>query len=105
MASPTSLRSPQRSDASSPRPKFDADLLKTYMKKLLSSTLQTASWPEAKERDSVKAWVREIGERVKERMFEIQPRGLYVVSTPEIRMFSSHFLPRSKYIVLTQVNE
>lgn len=46
------------------------------MKKLLSSTLQTATWPEPKERERVKAWMKEIGERVKERMLEIEPRGL-----------------------------
>ncbi|KII95359.1 hypothetical protein PLICRDRAFT_34206 [Plicaturopsis crispa FD-325 SS-3] len=82
------LRSPPapRSDASSPRPKFDSDLLKGYMKKLLASTLQGNNWPEIKERDRVKAWIKEIGERVKERMVEIQPRGF-------------------KYIVMTQINE
>jgi hypothetical protein len=74
------LRSPEARDASSPRPKFDSDLLKAYIKKLLSSTLQGSRWPESKERDRVKAWIKEIGERVKERMLEIQPRGLYVPS-------------------------
>lgn len=70
-------RSPTpRSEAQSPRPKFDSELLKAYIKKLLSSTLQTSSWPEAKERDRVKAWIKEIGERVKDRMVEIQPKGL-----------------------------
>ncbi|KAF8205124.1 hypothetical protein BJ912DRAFT_1074223 [Pholiota molesta] len=39
-----------------------------------------------KERERVKAWMKEIGERVKERMLEIQPRGF-------------------KYVVLTQINE
>ncbi|KAF8914091.1 hypothetical protein CPB84DRAFT_1840839 [Gymnopilus junonius] len=78
MAHAPGLRSPPppRSSASSPRPKFDADLLKAYMKKLLSSTLQNSSWPESKDRDKVKGWMKEIGERVKERMLEIQPRGL-----------------------------
>jgi len=71
------LRSPpSRSSAASPRPKFDADSLKTYMKKLLASTLQSSTWPEAKEREKVKSWIKEVGERVKERMLEIQPRGL-----------------------------
>jgi len=46
------------------------------MKKLLSSTLQTGVWPDPKERDKVKNWMKDIGERVKERMLEIQPRGL-----------------------------
>ncbi|KDR83552.1 hypothetical protein GALMADRAFT_219373 [Galerina marginata CBS 339.88] len=82
------LRSPPppRSLASSPRPKFDSDLLKAYMKKLLSSTLQSSSWPDSKDRERVKAWMKEVGERVKERMLEIQPRGF-------------------KYVVLTQISE
>ncbi|GJE84635.1 dynein light chain Tctex-type family protein [Phanerochaete sordida] len=88
MISPTGLRSPSnpRSSAPSPRPTFDSDLLRAYMKKLLQSTLQNATWPPARERDRVKGWMKEIGERVKERMLEIQPRGY-------------------KYIVMTQINE
>ncbi|KAF9008891.1 hypothetical protein BDQ17DRAFT_1199554, partial [Cyathus striatus] len=90
MANVSALRSPTvttpRSDAPSPRPKFDTDLLKAYIKMLLSSTFQNNSWPEAKDREKVKAWIREIGERVKERMIEIQPRGY-------------------KYVILTQINE
>ncbi|KAJ3723163.1 hypothetical protein EV361DRAFT_803317 [Lentinula raphanica] len=82
------LRSPPtpRSEVSSPRPKFESELLKAYMKKLLSTTLSSAVWPEPKERDRVKSWMKEIGDRVKDRMLEIQPKGF-------------------KYIVLTQVNE
>ena len=74
------LRSPQtpRSTASSPSPKpsFDTDLLRTYVKKLLQSTLQTSTWPEPRERDRVKSWMKEIGERVKERMI-----GVYFFSS------------------------
>lgn len=70
------LRSPvSRSDASSPRPRFDSDLLRAYMKKLLSSTFQGTSWPGAKEQDRVKDWIKDVGTRVKERMLEIQPQG------------------------------
>lgn len=78
MANTSGLRSPPppRSNAASPRPKFDSELLKAYMKKLLSSTLQNNSWPEQKDRERVKEWIHEIGVRVKERMVEIQPRGL-----------------------------
>ncbi|CCM02843.1 uncharacterized protein FIBRA_04955 [Fibroporia radiculosa] len=85
---PSGLRSPPplRSGAPSPRPTFDTDLLRAYMKKLLQTTLQTAAWPEPRDRERVKAWMKEIGERVKERMIEIQPRGF-------------------KYIVMTQINE
>ncbi|KAF8268314.1 hypothetical protein EI94DRAFT_1728275 [Lactarius quietus] len=82
------IRSPvsPRSGATSPRPKFDSDQLKPYIKKLLSSTLQNVAWAEFKERERGRALVKEIGDRVKERMLEIEPRGF-------------------KYIVLTQVNE
>jgi len=77
MANSSGLRSPvPRADAPSPRPKFDSDLLKAYMKQLLSSTFQGVNWPETKDQDRVKGWVKEIGIRVKERMVDIQPRGL-----------------------------
>ena len=63
------LRSPPPPDApSSPRPRFDTELLKTYVKKLLQTTLQGAVWPGVRDRDRTKAWCKEIGERVKERM-------------------------------------
>ncbi|KAJ7507581.1 hypothetical protein B0H11DRAFT_1967777 [Mycena galericulata] len=88
LSSSTGFRSPPRSDAPSPAPRttFDADLLKVYTKTLLSTTLHSAVWPDPKERDKVKAWIKEIGDRVKARMLEIQPTGF-------------------KYIVLTQINE
>ncbi|KAH9978044.1 hypothetical protein BGW80DRAFT_1285539 [Lactifluus volemus] len=90
MASSTlpGLRSPAspRSGATSPRPKFDSDQLKPYIKKLLSSTLQDVTWADFKEKERKGALMKEIGDRVKERMLEIEPRGF-------------------KYIVLTQFNE
>jgi ferredoxin-like protein FixX len=106
------LRSPPppRSNAASPRPRFDSDLLKAYMKKLLSSTLQSKTWAEAKDRERLKMWTKEIGERVKERMVEIQPRGLYV-TRPLLRLCDSdeclpcHSCRYSKYVVLTQIHE
>jgi hypothetical protein len=77
MTTSSGIRSPvPRADASSPRPKFDSDLLKAYMKQLLASTFQGTNWPEAKDRDRVKGWIKEVGMRVKERMVDIQPRGL-----------------------------
>lgn len=78
MANASGLRSPPtpRSEVSSPRPKFDSELLKAYMKKLLSTTLSSSVWPETKDRDRVKSWMKEIGDRVKVRMLEIQPKGL-----------------------------
>ncbi|KAF7352933.1 hypothetical protein MVEN_01260600 [Mycena venus] len=91
LSSSAGFRSPPRSDAASPvppvpRPTFDSDLLKVYTKTLLSTTLHSAIWPDLKERDKVKAWIKEIGDRVKARMLEIQSTGF-------------------KYIVLTQINE
>lgn len=78
LASSAGFRSPPRSDAASPapRPTFDSDLLKVYTKTLLSTTLHSAIWPDLKERDKVKAWIKEIGDRVKTRMVEIQSTGL-----------------------------
>jgi hypothetical protein len=66
----TAMRSPTtpRSEVSSPRQKFDSEMLKGYMKKLLPATLQSSVWPPSKDRDQVKLWIKEIGERVKERM-------------------------------------
>ncbi|KAJ7179283.1 hypothetical protein C8R46DRAFT_1159923 [Mycena filopes] len=78
LSSSAGFRSPPRSDAASPAP--------LYTKTLLSTTLHSAIWPDLKERDKVKAWIKEIGDRVKTRMVEIQPTGF-------------------KYIVLTQINE
>lgn len=77
-ASSSLMRSPQspRSDFSLSKPKFDNDSLKAYIKKLLSSTLQSQSWADLKDRDKLRAFIKEISERVKERMVEIQPRNL-----------------------------
>ncbi|KAL0949630.1 hypothetical protein HGRIS_009675 [Hohenbuehelia grisea] len=88
MANAAGLMSPltPRSGASSPRPKFDSDPIKLYIKKLLPTILAAASWPEPKDRDKVKAWMSEIGDRVKDKMLQTQAHGY-------------------KYIVLTQINE
>lgn len=56
------------------------------MKKLAATTLQSKTWAEIKDRERLKSLTKEIGERVKERMLEIQPRGF-------------------KYVVLTQIHE
>ena len=70
---PSGLRTPTtpRSGAPSPKPTFDAETLRTYMKVLLQTTLQSATWPSSRERDRVRAWMKEIGERVKERMIGV----------------------------------
>ena len=78
--SPTGLRSPLplRSTAASPKPtcKFDSESLRVYIKKLLLATFQDNTWPDIKDQnDRIKGWNKEIGERVKERMLEIQPHG------------------------------
>jgi hypothetical protein len=52
----------------SPRPSFDSSLIKAYMKELLPRTLKSATWPDAKDRHLVKGWIKEIGDRVKDRM-------------------------------------
>ncbi|KAF9452056.1 hypothetical protein P691DRAFT_772654 [Macrolepiota fuliginosa MF-IS2] len=87
--SPTGLRSPppSRSNAASPRPKFDSELLRAYMKKLLLSKFHESTWPDLKDQNErTRAWNKEIGERVKERMLEIQPHGYkYVVLTQTTR--------------------
>ena len=76
MANSSGVRSPvPRADASSPRPKFDSDLLKAYMKQLLHSTFHGVTWPEMKDRERVKGWIKDVGTRVKERMLDIQPTG------------------------------
>ena len=78
--SPTGLRSPLplHSTAASPKPtcKFDSESLRVYIKKLLLATFQDNTWPDIKDQnDRIKGWNKEIGERVKERMLEIQPHG------------------------------
>ncbi|KAG9032211.1 hypothetical protein FRB95_001690 [Tulasnella sp. JGI-2019a] len=63
------------------RSKFDTDLLKGYIKKLVPTTLTGHVW-DSKNRDQHKAWCKEISERVKDRMIEIQPKGFkYIVTT------------------------
>ncbi|KAG8712158.1 hypothetical protein FRC08_014975 [Ceratobasidium sp. 394] len=81
--SPSAARTAPVSTA--PPKKFDSDQLRAYMKKLLASTLQGTVW-DGKDRDKTKAWCKEIGERVKDRMLEIEPNGF-------------------KFLVTTQINE
>lgn len=88
MSTSLAFRSPiSRSEAASPtptRPVFDTELLRAYMKKLLQTSLQHAIW--TNDRDQVKSWMKDIKERVKDRMVEMQPSGF-------------------KYIVLVQISE
>lgn len=60
------------------------------MKELLQSTLRTATWPEPREREKVKGWIKEIGERVKKRMLGAHC-DLSVVSRdwPNVHIFGS----------------
>ncbi|KIO34027.1 hypothetical protein M407DRAFT_240872 [Tulasnella calospora MUT 4182] len=81
--SPMRVVSPlQPSNAPTPtRPKFDVELLKSYMKKLISTTLEKERW-DSKDKDKQRAWCKEISERVKGRMLEIQPKGFkFIVTT------------------------
>jgi hypothetical protein len=126
MSSPqtSGMRSPPPRDAlsPSPRPRFDAELLRAYVKKLLATTLARAAWPDAKDRPRVKGWMKEIGERVKERMLGASPApraqpganrtrrdraaGLVSASARSVRPSRPPLTrARSKYIVLTQINE
>ena len=68
-----------RAAAASPRPKFEADALKLYIKTLLQTTLATATWPDGKEYPRVKGWCKEISSRVKERMISAR-NGLHSAS-------------------------
>ena len=81
----TATRSPTtpRSEVSSPRAKFDSELLNGYVKKLLPATLQSSVWPSSKDRDQVKLWIKEIGERVKERMLGMCQCHFAVASSTE----------------------
>ncbi|KAG9317188.1 hypothetical protein JVU11DRAFT_1381 [Chiua virens] len=54
------------------------------MKKLLQTALQHAIW--SPDREQVRSWMKDIKERIKDRMLEIQPSGF-------------------KYIVLVQISE
>ena len=67
MSTLSALSHPQP-EVSAPRPEFDSETLKAYIKKLLASTLENEAFPQPKDRDRTKAWCKEIGERVKEQM-------------------------------------
>jgi hypothetical protein len=59
-----------RSDVGSPRPHpvFDGEQVRPYIKQLLASTLQGISWADVKDREKSRALIKEVGERVKDRM-------------------------------------
>lgn len=69
--------------SAAPPKKFDSDQLRGYMKKLLASTLQGMLW-DSKDREKSKEWCKEIGERVKLRMLQIEPNGYKFVVTTQI---------------------
>ncbi|KAI5476324.1 hypothetical protein MNV49_007837 [Pseudohyphozyma bogoriensis] len=80
---PNTTLSTRSSLASSPSPTnsirtFDADALRPYIRRAFGR-LQNAVWSRDGERS--KAWCREIGEEVKAKMMELEPRGYkYLVS-------------------------
>ncbi|OCF71526.1 hypothetical protein I204_07584 [Kwoniella mangroviensis CBS 8886] len=70
-----------RSGASSPqRQKFPSDTLRPYIKTLLTKTLTNASW-DSNDKAKMAAYSKEISERVKQRMIEIEPRGFKYIVT------------------------
>ncbi|KAG9018539.1 hypothetical protein FRB90_011515 [Tulasnella sp. 427] len=88
------------------RPKFDAELLKGYMKKLIPTTLEKERW-DSKDKDKQRAWCKEISERVKGRMLGA-PFSLAALST-ELKArctVMSEIQPKGfKFIVTTIINE
>ncbi|KAL7424345.1 hypothetical protein Q5752_000027 [Cryptotrichosporon argae] len=70
-----------RSATSSPRTKFPADSLRPYMRQLLGKTLAGAAW-DSTDKARMSAYSKEISERVKQRMIELEPRGFkYIVTS------------------------
>ncbi|ORY22579.1 hypothetical protein BCR39DRAFT_551334 [Naematelia encephala] len=71
-----------RSSASSPgRHKFPSDQLRPYMKTVLSRTLTGAAW-DPSDRPRMSGYSKEISDKVKQRMIDIEPRGFkYIVTT------------------------
>nr|XP_031861054.1 uncharacterized protein CI109_003414 [Kwoniella shandongensis]KAA5528126.1 hypothetical protein CI109_003414 [Kwoniella shandongensis] len=71
-----------RSGASSPSPKqkFPGDALRPHIKALLNKTLANAVW-DPSDRPRMAAYSKEISERVKQRMVEIEPRGFKYIVT------------------------
>ena len=61
------------------------------MKELLQSTLRSATWPEPRERDKVKAWMKEIGERVKKRMLGTYYAPCYILFIVPSRTLDSDY--------------
>ncbi|WVR05470.1 hypothetical protein IAU60_002486 [Kwoniella sp. DSM 27419] len=70
-----------RSSTSSPqRQKFPADALRPFVKTLLTKTLANAVW-DGQDRARMAAYSKEISERVKQRMTEIESKGFKYIVT------------------------
>ncbi|KAK1925199.1 hypothetical protein DB88DRAFT_510235 [Papiliotrema laurentii] len=76
------LTSGTRSGASSPpRQRFPDDQLRPYMKTVLAKTLTGAVW-DASDRAKMSGYSKDISDRVKQRMIEMEPKGFkYIVTT------------------------
>ncbi|WWC69136.1 uncharacterized protein I206_103072 [Kwoniella pini CBS 10737] len=73
---------PSRSGASSPlRQKFPSDNLRPFIKTLLIKTFTNLNW-DLNDKLKMSKYSKEVSEKVKQRMIEIEPRGFkYIVTT------------------------
>lgn len=71
---------PRSSASSPPRQKYPEDQLRPYMRSTLAKTLQGARWDSA-DKAKMASYSKEVAERVKARMMEIEPRGWKYVVT------------------------
>ncbi|RSH93753.1 hypothetical protein EHS25_006401 [Saitozyma podzolica] len=72
---------PRSAASSPPRPKFPSDQLRPYVRTLLTKTLSGAAWDPA-DKPRMSGISKDISERVKSRMIELEPRGFkYIVTT------------------------
>ncbi|WOO80931.1 putative protein [Vanrija pseudolonga] len=74
------LSPPLRSATASPRPKFPADQLRPFIRTLLSKTLVKVSW-DSQDRSRMAFYSKELCERIKQRMIEIEPKGYKFIVT------------------------
>jgi len=73
-----------RSNASSPaRQKFPSDQLRPYMKTLLNKLMVGASW-DSGDKPRMSAYSKELADRIKQRMIEIQPQGFKYIVTATV---------------------
>ncbi|KAL1410952.1 hypothetical protein Q8F55_001895 [Vanrija albida] len=76
----SALSPPLRSASASPRPKFPADQLRPFIRTLLSKTLVKVAW-DSTDRSRMAFYSKELCERIKQRMVEIEPKGYKFIVT------------------------